>query len=183
MDYMKNFILPSALKTKLPQLTIEYMVFVFTHLTSSYSFAKDIEDKVYYMDAPRLDDPDHLPDEATYRKLFFQYLEEAVEQGKAIIELPYNPYMAFLLSGFTTEVEKRKITNVLTVSFFHSDQDVQSRADIYREFALEMKFQAIASMIRYPFIKKIEIPLDEVLTGDFLRDLMKDRAMTHEIIT
>jgi hypothetical protein len=135
------------------------------------------------MDDPRLDDPDHLPDQETYDKLFFQYLGEAVEKGKAIIELPYNPYMAFLLSGLTTDVEKRKITNILTVSFFHSDQDIESRSDTYREFALEMKFQAIDSMIRYPFIKKIEIPLDEVLTGDFFRELMQERAMTHGIIT
>jgi hypothetical protein len=38
-------------------------------------------------------------------------------------------------------------------------------------------------MIGYPFIKKIEIPIDEVLTGDFFKELMKERAMTHAIIT
>ncbi|MDR1249412.1 MAG: hypothetical protein LBK63_08940 [Treponema sp.] len=179
---MNNFNVPSALKKELPKLTIAYIVFVFTHLTSSYSYAEDIEDKVYYMDDSRLDDPDDLPDQETYRKLFFQYLCEALEKGKAIIELPYNPYMAFLLSVFKTEIEKRKLTNILTVSFFHTDQDIESRADEYREAALEINFQAMASMIKYPFIKKIELPIDAVLTGDFLRDLMKDSAMTHEVI-
>jgi hypothetical protein len=171
---MENFIMPQYLKNQLPDITIKYIVFVFTHLTSSYSYDKETEDKVYYMDDPRLDDPDKLPDQKTYTALFFKYFGEALEKGKPVIELPYNPYMAFMLSHLKAELESHKAANILAVSFFHSDSEVQARGDKYGKIALEMKFQIINSMIAYPFIKKVEIPIDEVVTGDFLKDLMKE---------
>jgi hypothetical protein len=126
------------------------------------------------MDDPRLDAPDNLPGQKTYAKLFFQYLGEALEKGKALIELPYNPFTAFMFSLVKDKVERNKATNILAVSFFHTDQDVETRAGEYGKAALEIKFQVIESMIQYPFIKKIEIPIDEVVTGDFMRDLMRE---------
>jgi hypothetical protein len=126
------------------------------------------------MDNPSLDDPDNLPDQKTYTNLFFKYLGEALEQGKPIIELPYNPFTGFLLSFFKSNIEDKKAANIMVVSFFHTDHDVQTRGDEYGKIALEMKFQVINSMITYPFIKKIEIPIDEVVTGDFLKGLMNE---------
>jgi hypothetical protein len=169
---MKNIVVPPSLIKKLPRKTAKFIVFVFTHLISSYSYAEEIEDKLYFMDDPRLEDYDNLPDQKTYTDLFFKYLGEALEKARPIIELPYNPYTGFLLSIFKKTVERNKASNILAVSFFHPDSEVQGRADEYSKFALDMKFETINSMIAYPYIKKIEIPIDEVITGDFLKNQM-----------
>jgi hypothetical protein len=145
-------------------------------MTSAFSYSEDLADKLYSMDDPRLEDPEAAADQKAYTRLFFEYLCRALENGKPLIELPYNPYLAWLLSLFIDHAGKEDGAKFLVVSFFHSDKDLQKRLGQNAGLAINMQLITLKAMLNDPLIKKIEIPIDAVITDAFMKGLMQENG-------
>jgi len=67
----------------------------------------------------------------------------------------------------------------LFLSFFHSDDDtVKMITGWTDEQILEEKFSWMSGMMNYPFVKQVEIPINETITEEFLRDLFEQHALS-----
>jgi uncharacterized protein YkuJ len=117
----------------------------------------------------------------------YQWYEEifdtlrAQEADKTLIELPYNGLTSFILDERLKRgyFEKRG-DRVLVVSFFHSDEDTKTL--MYGgdpQDLLESKFSWIAAILQAkPFIKAVEIPMDFMLTKDYMRGLFEQYVLS-----
>jgi hypothetical protein len=162
---------PDILKTLLP-IKRTTITFIFKHPLNAFAYAEDLADKVHVLEAGVLDEPSDMGDRKKYARAFLDHLSAVFSKRKPVIELPYNPYIAFLVSIFRAKAGVN--TKVLVLSFFHEDEAVENRAMEYRGFALDLKFHLLKSMLDYPFIKKIEIPLDEAITQKYIKKLLRN---------
>jgi hypothetical protein len=69
--------------------------------------------------------------------------------------------------------KNKDATQWLALSFFHTDEDITEWTENQKDIFINIKFTIIESMISYPFIKKIVIPIDAEITEQFIKDLMK----------
>jgi len=120
--------------------------------------------------------------EWTWRgKILEEYLER--EPRKTLVVMEYDAMSAWLFielaRGGGGPPRPRPDERWLFLSFFHSDEDtVKMLTGWTNERMLEEKFSWMHGMMNFPFIKRVEIPIDKTLTEEYLRDLFQEYALS-----
>jgi hypothetical protein len=144
-----------------------HLFIVFDNNVSTIRFEEEDPD-VYFLEDERLEDQERWTD-SDYYEWFLEDISEAGKQGKRIIFLRYNPMVAQCVPLFFKYFEKEQRIRWHALSFFHSDEDTEY-ADFNWTDSILAKFYDIDSMNQFPWIRKIEVPLDETY---YHRDLLR----------
>ncbi|GHV75210.1 hypothetical protein AGMMS49942_00310 [Spirochaetia bacterium] len=167
MEDQKRFTVAEA-SYIISEIKDQSVAFVFVHPVCVFTYAQELLPKIYLMDDPRLEDEAVLADQKSHVELFSEHLSEAFSKSKPFIVLPYHPLLAAWVSLLLPFIDKK--VNIQALSFFHSDDDTKNYDPKYGAAALDAKFEVLRSMIDFPFIKKLEILPNTVITEDYLRE-------------
>jgi hypothetical protein len=104
--------------------------------------------------------------------VFNPNFENALKSKKSVITLGYNHFMAKVIKICLDKYYSDCLFLWKVVSFFHDDIDT-AKIDLDDEVnSLDDKLYLLTDMLNFPFIKKIEIPYDAVLTTGYLGELI-----------
>jgi hypothetical protein len=108
-----------------------------------------------------------------FMSVFNENFEKALQSRRPIISMPYTPLMAKVLQTCLHKYFSNCLDNWLCVSFFHDDEDTAAIALTGGESPLDYKTMLLKDLLNYPFIKKIEIPRNLLLTYPSLYQLIE----------
>jgi hypothetical protein len=106
--------------------------------------------------------------------VFNENFDKALQSKKPIITMPYTPIMAKVLEVCLDKYFSGFLDNWLCVSFFHNNDDTTNISLPYGESALKYKSELLHELAAYPYIKKIEIPYNLLLTYPSLYQLLEN---------
>jgi hypothetical protein len=144
---------------------------IFEHSAAFYRYSPALE--IYHMRDTRLDDFAIYLDLHTFVSVFNENFEKALQSGQPIITMPYTPLMAKVLQTCLHKYFSDCLDNWLCVSFFHDDEDTAVITLTSGENPLAYKITLLKDWLNYPFIKKIEIPCNFLLTYPSLYSLIE----------
>jgi hypothetical protein len=110
----------------------------------------------------------------TFVPVFNENFEKALQSGEPIITMPYTPLMAKVLQVCLQKYYSGFLDSWLCVSFFNNDDDTAKITLFNGEKPLEYKAELLKELLDYPFIKKIEIPYDYLITYPSLYQLIEN---------
>jgi hypothetical protein len=93
--------------------------------------------------------------------------------GLSIITMPYTPMMAKVLHVCLHKYFSDCLDNWLCVAFFHDDKDTASLTLGAGDNPLDYKITLLRDLLKYPYIKKIEIPCNLLLTYPSIYSLVE----------
>jgi hypothetical protein len=144
---------------------------ILDHPAALYRYSPALER--YRMWDNRFDDFATDLDLPAFVGLFNEKFEKALQSAMPIITMPYTPLMAKVLQVCLNKYFSDCLDNWLCVSFFHNDKDTKKISLADDESPLEYKWTLLDDMLNFPFIKKIELPYDFLLTYPSLYQLIE----------
>jgi hypothetical protein len=144
---------------------------IFEHPAVLYRYSPALE--VYRMQDTRLNDFAIYLSFNTFAPVFNENFEKALESGMPVIAVPYTPVMAEVLQVCLHKYFSEVLDKWLCVSFFHSDDDTAKISLASGESPVEYKYTVLNGLLKYPYIKKIEIPFNTLLTYPSLYQLVE----------
>jgi hypothetical protein len=144
---------------------------VFDTKASLFYFDYHIEDDVYTIEDPRLEM------EATFsnQKGMYAALEEHINRflnsPPPIAVMEYSPNTAMVLRLLNDQFKEEGFGCLLFAAFIHSDEDCRGLGFRKYEDAIWQKYEYINSFMLFPFINKIEIPVDFCIDRDYVNRL------------
>jgi hypothetical protein len=136
-----------------------------------YRYSPALE--MYRMRDTRFNDFATYLDFHTFMQVFNENFEKALQSKMPIITMPYTPLMAKVLQVCLHKYYSGYLDYWLCVSFFHDDEDTKKISLAGGDDPLEYKLELLKELIEYPYIKKIEIPYDYLLTYPSLYQLIE----------
>ena len=155
-------------------------IIVFQHPTAYYQFSPFWDDYLYYIEDDRLNDPKESSNKGPFSKTCVTNLWKADKSDKSIFIIDYSTASALLIKIYIEKMHKNFPTKYLCLSFFHDDKTLSNIPTDFpdgttsKEFLLDLKFEIIQDMIKFPFIKKIEIPIGFEISGQYLTDIINE---------
>jgi hypothetical protein len=144
---------------------------IFEHPISLYRYSPALE--MYRIRDTRFDDFTTYLDLHAFITVFNENFEKALQSDKPVITMPYTPLMAKVLQTCLHKYFSGFLDNWLCVSFFHDDDDTAAITLAGGDSPLEYKIELLEQMLGFPFIKKIEIPRNLLLTYPSLYQLIE----------
>ncbi|MDR3324529.1 MAG: hypothetical protein LBS82_00880 [Spirochaetaceae bacterium] len=134
-------------------------------------------DRLYYMEK-YVDDPKSITSESA-SVIFNEEMQKLF--ADPMRTLVFAKSQMSVIGGLklaANEYERRFASHWFFVSFFHNDKDTAKLPVTHPRYAdpIEEKAQWILDMTEFPFVKKVEIPLDKVITLKYLKKLFRDFA-------
>jgi hypothetical protein len=145
---------------------------ILEHPAAMYRLSPALE--MYRMRDSRFNDFATYLSLQTFVPVFNENFEKALQSGMPIITMPYTPLMAKVLQACLDKYFSGSMDNWLCVSFFNNDNDTAKIILSGGESPLEYKAELLKELPDYPFIKKIEIPYDYLITYPSLYQLIED---------
>lgn len=145
---------------------------ILEHPAAMYRLSPALE--MYRMRDSRFNDFATCLDPKTFVPVFNVNFEKALQSGMPIITMPYTPIMAKVLQVCLHKYFGDSLETWLCVSFFNNDNDTAKITFANDESPLEYKAVLLDSLLTFPFIKKIEIPYDYLITYPSLYQLIED---------
>jgi hypothetical protein len=154
-------------------------LFIVDNPVCSFEFGEDIEEGVYrfsYEGIYKLRDETNNYNSETASAEMTKEMDKLVASGRPIVFVQWDWDM---LKGFKHAAEdfyKHFASRWVFVSFFHNDVDTRKLPVSDPDFAdpIEEKADWLLDMTEFPFIKKVEIPLNAVLTLDYVKELFQE---------
>jgi hypothetical protein len=109
----------------------------------------------------------------TFVPVFNENFEKALQSGMPVITMLYTPLMAQVLQVCLHKYFSGFLDSWLCVSFFHSDTDTAKISLSRGGSPLEYKLEILKELLKFPYIKKIEIPYNYLLTYPSLYQLIE----------
>jgi hypothetical protein len=156
--------------------------FIVDNSICSFEFDGDLEKNVYKI----FDDPLYTvrDDEATctvekIMALFKDATDKLFADGRTTVLVKHDWLMLDGLRQFAIQFDQQFASRWVFVSFFHSDADTLKLPVSDSEYAgpIDEKADCLLDLAYFPLIKKVEIPLDMVLTWDYIQDLFKEHVV------
>jgi hypothetical protein len=144
---------------------------IFEHPAALYRYSPALE--MHQIHDPRFDDFSTYLDLQTFITVFNETFEKALQSGMPVITIPYTPLMARVLHVCLHKYYSGLLDHWLCVSFFHDDKDTAKITLASGESPLDYKVEILKELLVFPFIKKIEIPYDFLLTYPSLYNLLE----------
>jgi hypothetical protein len=121
----------------------------------------------------RFDDFTTYLDPETFVSVFNENFDKALQSGRPVISMPYTPLMAKVLQTCLYKYFNACLNNWLCVSFFNDADDTALITLTGGDDSLAYKAILLKDMLNYPYIKKIEIPRNFLLTYPSLYQLLE----------
>lgn len=151
------------------------LVVIFLHNASLITIDPRLDDDVFNIDEPLLDEYDEWEkSEDAMPLLFFEKMQEALTSGKSIAVLNYNPFVASCMKLVVEYSKTNFNTDIICLTFFHDDEETRHLYFDGIPSVLDLKFQLIENMLDYPFIKKFIVPFNYEINVPFLTKLFKE---------
>jgi hypothetical protein len=135
---------------------------ILDHSAAQYRYSPALE--MYQLWDARLDVFATYLDVHTFVSVFSENFEKALQSRRPIISMPYTPIMAKVLQTCLHKYFSDCLDNWLCVAFFHDDKDTASLTLATGDNPLDYKIMLLKDLLNYPYIKKIEIPRNLLLT-------------------
>jgi hypothetical protein len=145
-------------------------VIIFEHPASVYAYAPNLD--IYRISDKRFFDMALYTNLKSFMAIFNANFENALQSGKAVFTLGYNHLMAQVIKVCLEKYFGDCLFAWKIVSFFHDDADTAKIIYADGQNALNDKSVILLDMLNYPFIQKIEIPYNAVITTEYLADLL-----------
>jgi hypothetical protein len=166
-------------------------IIIFRHEAAFFDFSPSLKDSIYFIDDERLktdrpSTPVERKNVETFSEAFQSNFLKALSSEKSIIVIDYNLNVALGLWLYTREIQKSKPFRYFFMSFFHDDEITsQIIADFAdntssTEYCMGVKFEVIASMLDFPFIKKYEIPIFLEINDKYLASLITEQINSEQ---
>ena len=150
------------------------MLVILENHVSSIDYTPALEKQIYRMQDERLDDPKQWKKVRKYFKIFCENLEMAIESHQNILVMTYNPVIAYFLGDLIKFSRENNLVVWPVVTFFHSDKVSSQLIDNEGISLLETKTVFLSILEHFPFINKINIPLDYKLNSNYIYRLLKE---------
>jgi hypothetical protein len=144
---------------------------ILDHSAALYRYSPALER--YRMWDTRLVDFATCLDVHAFVSVFNENFEKALQSGQPIITMPYTPIMAKVLQTCLHKYFSDCLDNWLCVAFFHNDEDTASLILAGGDNPLDYKMTLLRDLLNYPYIKKIEIPCNLLLTYPSIYSLVE----------
>ncbi|MDR2020907.1 MAG: hypothetical protein LBQ14_09100 [Treponema sp.] len=146
-------------------------IFVFDTKASAFYFDYHIEDDVYTFEDPRLELEATIKDPKETFAALEEHINRFFNSPQPIAELDYAPNTAVALKEIHELVKREGLGHLLFAAFIHSDDDCRGLGFAKHEDAIWQKYEYINSFLLFPFINKIEVPLDLCIDRDYINRL------------
>jgi hypothetical protein len=146
-------------------------LFVFDTSVALFYFDDRVEDDVFDIDDPRLKMDATVKDpHGTYVALE-THINRFLNSPQPIAVLEYAPNTAMALKQIHGNFQQEGFGHLLFITFIHSDEDCKYLGFAKHEDAIWQKYEYINSFLLFPFISKLEIPLDHCIERDYINRL------------
>ncbi|MDR1566331.1 MAG: hypothetical protein LBS48_03480 [Treponema sp.] len=146
-------------------------MFVLDTTASSFYFDYDIEDDVYTVDDPRLTLAATFKDPKGMYAALNEHINRFLNSPQPITVLDYAPNTAVALKQLHESFIQEGFGSLLFITFIHSDEECKYLGFAKHEDAIWQKYEYINSFMLFPFINKIEIPVDFCIERDYINRL------------
>jgi hypothetical protein len=186
---MKNKRFSAQAYGSLEQKVATRYVFIVHNTVCSFEFDDALEDKLFKLEDKRFYDIAVLKSLKTLEdmnQLFHAATKDILSSGRNTVLLGANPAILLGLHGLGNLLEEENGHQWLFFTFFHSDDDTalldplpldpdetEAPGAAPAETILEQKMKCLLAMTYMPFVKKVEIPLDTVITEKYLQELFE----------
>jgi hypothetical protein len=146
-------------------------MFVLDTNVSSYYFDYHIEDDVYTIDDPRLTMAATFKDHKGMYAALEEHINRFLNSPQPITVLDYAPNTAVALKLLHESFKQEGFGHLLFITFIHSDEECKYLGFAKYEDAIWQKYEYINSFLLFPFINKIEIPIEFCIERDYINRL------------
>jgi hypothetical protein len=145
----------------------------------SFEFDEEMEGVVYKFNGERLYNLKNTPDKYnsdTVSALFTEEMNKLIDSGLTTVFVKYDWNILDGLKRVADDYNRLFASRWVFVSFFHDDKDTLKLPVSGPPYAgpIDQKADWLLDMAELPFIKKVEIPLDTVLTWDYIKELFQE---------
>ncbi|MDR0474896.1 MAG: hypothetical protein LBH43_14625 [Treponema sp.] len=158
-----------------PKLT-RPCIFIFRHEASIFDFIPSLSNEIYYFNDSKfvIVNKDTNIDE--HAKLFVDYLKKGLLSNHTIFVLDFNPANAFCVYILTVLAPENYPIKQHSISFFHDDNTTSHLSSDDGASILDLKSNILVDMLDFPYIKKIEIPINSLLTKENILEMLEDKG-------
>jgi hypothetical protein len=146
-------------------------LFVFDTSVASFNFDYHIEDDVYDIDDPRLKMDATFKDQKGMYTALNEHINRFLNSPQPIAILDYAPNTAVALKELHEKFRQEGFGHLLFVTFIHPDEDCKYLGFAKYDDAVWQKYEFINSFLLFPFINKIEIPIDHCIEREYINRL------------
>jgi hypothetical protein len=147
-------------------------VIIFEHAASVCQYAPSLN--LYRIDDKRFFDVSLYADLSAFMAIFNENFEKALQSRKTVFTLTYNTLMARVIKICLEKYFSDTRYFWHTVTFFHDDETTAKITLPDGRSALDDKIYLLEDMHTFPFIKKIEIPRNALITPPYLAALLEN---------
>ncbi|MDR2068413.1 MAG: hypothetical protein LBP71_00915 [Spirochaetaceae bacterium] len=146
-------------------------MFVFDTKISCFYFDHDLDDEVYDIEDPRLKMEATVKDPQGMYDALNEHINRFLNSPPPITVLDYAPDTALALKQLHENFKQEGFGHLLFITFIHSDEDCKYLGFKKYEDAIWQKYDFMNSFLLFPFINKIEIPIDYCIERDYINRL------------
>jgi hypothetical protein len=157
--------------TEIPSKPTINKLFVLDTTVSSFYFDYHIEDDVYYIEDPRLKMDATFKDQSGMYAALNDHLNHFLNSPQPITVMDYAPNTAVALKQLHESIKQEGFGHLLFITFIHSDEECKYLGFKKYEDAIWQKYEYINSFLLFPFINKIEIPIEHCIERDYINSL------------
>jgi hypothetical protein len=154
---------------------LERKVVIYRHSFVNLKLDKAALKRAFFFDDKNFPDKITLEEFKKYRDLFMEKVEPVLKE-KNIFVFDFNFMNSLILHGIKTRMEKLGMAFWLFVSFFNDDSE-NIKNGKNAEAIIDKKVKLLEDMMTFPYIQKIEIAADGVITEQYLLELFEDYFM------
>jgi hypothetical protein len=145
--------------------TYEGTVIIYEHPAASYAYSPALD--IYHLSDERLNKISSYIDLNTFMGIFNTNFEIALNSESPIITIPYTHLMAKVVQSCLEKYFASCLDEWFQIAFFHNDRETRmldTAKKAKKGESLEYKLTLLKDMLDFPHIKRIEIPIDILLT-------------------
>jgi hypothetical protein len=159
------------------------MAVILESLSTEFTLSPELDDVVFNIagipySPPRTQRDIEALDE--FKKLCYEKIYEAIDTHYSIILLNSTPLTLQVLKELREKPDKPNASDWLILSFFHDDEELKSNKVKVTDFEylnpqilIDDKNKDFNRLSDYPFIKRILIPHDFLITSYYLKSLFE----------
>jgi hypothetical protein len=146
-------------------------LFVLDTKASAFYFDDRVEDDVYAVEDPRLELEATFKDQKGMYAALEEHINRFLNSPPPIALIEYSPNTAVVLRLLNDKFKEEGCGCLLFAAFIHSDDDCRGLGFANHEEAVWQKYEYINSFLLFPFINKIEVPVDFCIDRDYVNSL------------
>jgi hypothetical protein len=161
--------------------TKPHYLFIVDHPVCSFEIDDEMKKNVYRFSPERiykLRENDNYSSE-TASPIFDEEMHKLIDDGRTTVLVKYDPDFIKGYKHAADDYDRLFASRWVFVTFFHGDDDTRKLPVNGPDYdgPIDQKAEWLLDIAELPFLKKVEIPLDMVLTWDYIKDLFQEHVV------